>query len=191
MEEQSGPPEPAGPRIATQTQHSSGTFGDPMLRPVISNGKDALNLLFEAAQKESSATDNRQCNTDQANSVGLDSSTPQGSLAAAASTSPNHSTLYGAVPNPCVMSTNLSKDLLETWRAYRFVTTGWLSAEEAVTYVDLYEHFPHTIILCRFTDFCAQGFSRTWLPFHQFWTISTPDMKIITFLLFASRCYAA
>lgn len=59
------------------------------------------------------------------------------------------------------MSTNISTDVLETWKAYRFVTTGWLSAQEAVTYVDLYVCIPKSILslpMSPVADMCDQLF---------------------------------
>lgn len=138
-------PDPPVKDIAEGERRMSTQIGEPMLRTVISNGKDALDLLFEAAQKDSMTNHTVDgFSQENNNQVQVDDRSPQGSILAAGepSLSPAHSSLYGA-SIPCAMSTNLSKDLLETWRAYRFVTTGWLSPEEAVTYVDLYVYFFH------------------------------------------------
>lgn len=118
----------------------STNIGDSVLRKVVTNGKDALNLLFEAARKETSQRLDSQTDHTNTTESGFNREMQQPSTvsAVAASTaSPSRSTLYGTVPAPCAMSVNLSTDVVETWKAYRFVTTGWMSAQEAVTYVDL------------------------------------------------------
>lgn len=113
-------------------------ISDSMMRTVVSNGKDALNLLFEAARHDRDDIANQGAqSTEPAGASGPSPNQDPLQGAAATPTSPAHSTLYGAHPSPCVMSTNLSTELIETWKAYRFVRMGWFSAEEAITYVDL------------------------------------------------------
>lgn len=118
----------------------STNIGDSVLRKVVTNGKDALNLLFEAARKDTSqefCNDRVHSSTSELD-LDREMKQPSSLSAVAASTaSPSRSTLYGAIPAPCAMSVNLSNGVVDTWKAYRFVTTGWMSAQEAVTYVDL------------------------------------------------------
>lgn len=100
-----------------------------MIRTAVSNGNDALNLLFEAAHHESHTAGSQSL------AANVDDSTVTSSLGgetlrnATDRSSPNRS-------NPYAIS-ELPTDLIETWNAYRFVKMGWFSAEEAVTYVDL------------------------------------------------------
>lgn len=117
-------------------------ISDTMMRTVVSNGEDALNLLFEAARHDrndaAAANHNQRAGSNEHGEDASELSPMQDALAGiAASTSPAHSTLYGAHVNSYAMSTNLSDDLLSTWKAYRFVRMGWFSPEEAITYVDL------------------------------------------------------
>ena len=88
---------------------------------VVSNGNDALNLLFEAAQREE-----RDLNSGRG--AGVDPVSP---IVTMSPTSPAMSTRIDLLPE-------LSPELLETWNAYRFVRMGWLAAEEVVWLVDMY-----------------------------------------------------
>lgn len=98
----------------------SADLNDAMMTTVVSNGNDALNLLFEAAQQEERGVNGARVPvaTDQHDN---------------ATTSP--------LPSVADMSLNalpeLSSELIDTWNAYRFVRMGWLSAQEIVWYLDM------------------------------------------------------
>jgi len=79
-----------------------------VMKTVVSNGNDALNILFQAAGHEQ--------NRLQAENA-TDKTTPR--TAVSAETSPPGSDIY------------------KLWRSSRFVKMGWLSAEEVVAYIDL------------------------------------------------------
>ncbi|KAG9249747.1 C6 transcription factor [Emericellopsis atlantica] len=120
---------------------------DSMMRTVVSNDKDALDLLFQAAQREGDVQEAAYQNSmlgdprDVSNrnpTVAQGSGLSAGPGSVPTPLSPAHSLLYGSHAYSCTMSTNLSKDLVETWESYRFVRMGWFSAQEAVTYVDLF-----------------------------------------------------
>lgn len=108
-----------------------------MVRTVVSNGEDALNLLFEAAHHTHHDHGNKSTRSAEL-ALGDRRSPLQNALRGGATPiTPAHSTLYGKRPSACVMASGLPADLVETWTAYRFVRMGWFSVEEAVTYVDL------------------------------------------------------
>ena len=101
----------------------SADLNDTMMTTVVSNGNDALNLLFEAAQQEERGVHGtrRPSNIDQPTIEATTS--PLSSVANIYSSS---------LPE-------LSNELSDTWNAYRFVRMGWLSAEEIVWYIDMYD----------------------------------------------------
>lgn len=103
-------------------------LSDPVISTILSSGKDALNILFEAAahQEELAAT----AKVSNYSPLGTHQShnTP-GSLFSSGTTS--------AVSN-AVNSSHPSPDILKTWSYCRFVIAGWLSAEDAITYIDLF-----------------------------------------------------
>lgn len=117
---------PEAPSLLDSTHNRAATpvennLADTMMTTVVSNGNDALNLLFEAAQHEERGASSTR------GTIAAD----QASAAFAASpTSPTPSTSVHVLPE-------LPLDLLETWNAYRFVRMGWLSAEEVVWYLDM------------------------------------------------------
>jgi hypothetical protein len=93
-----------------------------MMTTVVSNGNDALNLLFEAAQREE--RDIRGAR--------VPSATDKAAIHA--TTSP----LSSSTNTHSASLPELSGELAETWNAYRFVRMGWLSAEEVVWYLEVY-----------------------------------------------------
>jgi hypothetical protein len=95
---------------------------DTMVTTVVSNGNDALNLLFEAAQREE-----RDVNSVRG-SASIDQASP---LLTLSPTSPSMGARANLLPD-------LSPEQLEVWNAYRFVRMGWLSAEEVVWLLNMY-----------------------------------------------------
>jgi hypothetical protein len=95
-------------------------LNDTMMATVVSNGNDALNLLFEAAQQEERGISGARVPviTDQ-----------------------HDDTTTSPLPSVTNLSSNslprLSSELTDTWNAYRFVRMGWLSAQEIVWYLDM------------------------------------------------------
>ncbi|KAH7065776.1 C6 transcription factor-like protein [Paraphoma chrysanthemicola] len=104
----------AGPGNAERT--------DSMVTAVVSNGNDALNLLFEAAQREE-----RDVNSVRGG-AGIDQASP---LLTLSPTSPSAKSRTNLLPV-------LSSEQLEIWNAYRFVRMGWLSAEEIVWLLNMF-----------------------------------------------------
>ena len=92
----------------------SANLNDAVMTTVVSNGNDTLNLLFEAAQREERGVNGVQV-------PGLaDTHSQQNPTGTSATSLPV-----------------LSRELTETWNAYRFVRMGWLSAEEIVWFLDM------------------------------------------------------
>lgn len=129
---------PDGPHQGGQPA-SSGLLADSVMRTVVSNGHDALNLLFEAANQEGQS-DGQSPSSRHPHGAGCTPLSSVGNLSAAACTS------SPAVSVPMSMNLtsgaaasdpNTASDVLEIWSAFRFVRMGWLSAQEAVTFVDL------------------------------------------------------
>lgn len=107
------------------------------MRTVVSNGHDALNLLFEAANQEGQS-DNQSPSSLYPHGAGRTPHSGIGNLSAAACTS----SPAGSVPvsmnvTPGATASDHKTEVLEVWSAFRFVRMGWLSAQEAVTFVDL------------------------------------------------------
>lgn len=127
-----------------QTQHVAGTHRSPptwadgssfrareegfpdlarsVMTTVVSNGNDALNLLFQAATGAhedctTPAEPQRQVNP------GSDSGLGSGSRVRVDSQS---------LPTP-----SLSEDVVKLWKSSKFVRMGWLSPQECITYLDL------------------------------------------------------
>lgn len=110
---------------------------DSVMRTVVSNGHDALNLLFQAANQEGQS-DSQSPGSRHPHGACRTPQSTIGNLSAAACTS----SPAGAVPVSMNLasgatSSDHNTDVLEMWSAFRFVRMGWLSAQEAVTFVDL------------------------------------------------------
>ncbi|KAK9571622.1 hypothetical protein V6Z79_001695 [Aspergillus fumigatus] len=109
-----------------------------VLREKVTSGKEALNILFEAAVQQDQAPIVSGTETDK---------TPQ--QPSLASTS---------LKIDCISET----DVLKIWSGCRFVKMGWFTAREALLYVDLFFHnmAPLSPIL---TDFFASHHTHYWL----------------------------
>lgn len=94
----------------------SADLNDTVMTTVVSNGNDALNLLFEAAQREERVVNGVRVSA----SVNSHIEPPSTNISS------------GSLPE-------LSFELTETWNAYRFVRMGWLSAEEIVWFLEMYD----------------------------------------------------
>lgn len=101
----------------------TGDLNGTLMRTLVSNGNDALKLLFQAALENRNGDSPAELSTiNTAPQTVIDLSTPKKapSVAAKASELP--------VPSP---------KTLRMWNAFRFTKMGWFSSEEAVTYMDL------------------------------------------------------
>jgi Fungal Zn(2)-Cys(6) binuclear cluster domain len=106
---------PPGPKHGKQI-----SLDDSVMRTVVSRGNEALDILFEAAAHQERA------NAGNAHS-GPFTSLPRSQSSSAAS-----------IQNHAVTLSSATAATLELWAACRFVSQGWLSAQEAVTYIDLF-----------------------------------------------------
>ena len=95
-----------------------------MVQTVVSSSKDALGLLFKAAEQQETDSDEQADNPPAARAYD--------SPASALTSNVNVS----MIP-PSTLS-RPSKAVVELWNQHRFVRQGWFSAVEAVTYVDLF-----------------------------------------------------
>lgn len=112
------------PRLDPQQQPSPAStsgLASSVMRTVVSSGNDALNILFEAASAERNP---RIPALDSTNERFVD----EGSIRSPA-TSPVV-TLPRDLPQ-------VRPETLRIWSSCRFVTMGWLTARDAITYIDL------------------------------------------------------
>ena len=97
-------------------------FARSVMQTVVSNGNDALNLLFQAAGRSgdvefpSDFSPQAEANNQSATHV--------------------QASLFGSNNQPIAISPS-APDVYRLWRSFRFVKEGWVSAEEVVTFVDL------------------------------------------------------
>lgn len=187
-------PSQMSPSAATST---SGGLGSSMMRTVVSSGNDALNLLFEAAHHHSreggddlmmvikgdAEEVHRRTRVDYSQSLPQHGTRgyggfhrnrgPSAGAARSIGTSP-------AAPPPVTISSS-SKEILEVWQSYRFVKLGWLTAQEALSYVDLWVYRfslrlkPMFMLTRRLTDS-----SKISLLCHQFLVIFTLNIGTTT-----------
>jgi len=93
---------------------------DSVMRTVVSRGNEALDILFEAAaHQERNSASNAQSG--------------QSTILPQPQTSP-----IAAIRKQAVTLSSASANVLELWSSCRFVCQGWLSAQEAITYIDLF-----------------------------------------------------
>ncbi|KAF5539403.1 ARO80-positive transcription regulator of ARO9 ARO10 [Fusarium mexicanum] len=107
---------------------STGPAGE-ITTTLVSNGNDALRLLYQPAikqaNKEGTSPSNQGPTTRHTLHRGAETSSP-GTTASVMTSRPNH-----------IFPVSLSP--LTVWRAFRFVRMGWFTAEEAVNYIDLFQ----------------------------------------------------
>jgi hypothetical protein len=110
---------PRGPSSPSQP----GGLADSVMRTVVSNSNDALNLLFEAANHAEHGPLRTETRPDfQPSTNGRSDAPPSGS----------------GSRGEIVALSKASPETLRAWNACRFVQIGWFSAQEAVTYIDLF-----------------------------------------------------
>ena len=114
------------------TQHSPtatrSALEDSVMRTTISSGNDALNILFEAAAAQEARADSVRDP-----SVSLEDNPMEVAMV--------QRTLPSVLDPRKVLTVGLtraSSETLRLWTACRFVRQGWMTAEEAVTYVDMF-----------------------------------------------------
>ena len=109
--------------MSSSPSQPKASLDDSVMRTVVSGGNDALNILFEAAaHQEKKAGTNSQ-------------SAVPGRNPSQGEPLPNSSRTHSGQPEPL---SSAAPAIFELWGACRFVTQGWMSAQEATTYIDLF-----------------------------------------------------
>lgn len=95
-------------------------LADTVMRTLVSNGNDALRLLFRAAEQREAESPQHPTSASHVSQQDF--------------TSPRNVPSIATEP---VQRSQATTEVLEVWDAFRFVKMGWFTAEEAVTYMDL------------------------------------------------------
>lgn len=104
------------------------------MRTIVASSNDALGLLFKAVEQPNSSDDQDDLHQDQYNLNFNGGNTEQTNRE-----SIQHSTPYSTTSDPSTLGhlSLVPHEVLQLWNRCRFVKQGWLSAREAVTFVDL------------------------------------------------------
>lgn len=102
----------AAENLQAQDGSDESPLTDPVMSTIFTRPSDALNVLFDAAQVPGG-----ELTSEQAPATNLVSES--GQVAVSALSQP-------------------SEEVLDLWDKCRFVRQGWFTAQEAVTYLDLY-----------------------------------------------------
>lgn len=115
---------------------------DNVIHTLVSKPNDALALLFEAAeQQDPSALNSRRQSLEPSHNLRRNHDTSLASGEAGSIPAGHTNTIPTprlAVTSPAQTVPDPSSDMIELWKTYRFVREGWLTAREAVLYVDLF-----------------------------------------------------
>jgi hypothetical protein len=111
------------PRPSNRHRPSTSTIDRDVMDTVVSSSKDALGILFKAAEHQDTSEDS---------SVVEENAVPPYQ-----NDSPGSTLLYAPVPLPPSALSKPAQSTLDVWDAFRFVRQGWFTAREAVTYIDL------------------------------------------------------
>lgn len=126
------------------TQPLPTEISNSMVRTAVSNGNEAMNLLFEAAQH---GVDETIANQSIASTEPMRLSTtspvqnPPSTANPTISSAMDNDGVGASFPSTADASATQQSDTaaaIGAWNAYRFVRMGWVSAEEAMMYVDLF-----------------------------------------------------
>jgi len=133
-----------------QRRRQSTILSDQVVRTAVSKPTDALDLLFDAARASAEGNDAsvRQTRPDDSQGGnGDDGRVTQATRTKAFVPGMNSNNEFAVLDTPetaipiTPAVSNLSfpaDDVLDVWGKSRFVIQGWFTAQEAVTYVDLY-----------------------------------------------------
>ena len=136
---------------------------DRVVHTAVRNQNDALNLLFDAAVYEKIPTQSNTAGGQDDGIVGREQAADDNT------TSEGGETIFLSVDSPykwCMLRHPLSRpsqQVLDVWKACPFVRQKWLTAQEAVTYVDLF--FDHMAPMSPILDdyFCDHADQRSLL----------------------------
>jgi hypothetical protein len=118
-------------RLGAPARSQINNLPNSVMRTVVSSGSDALNLLFEVAHQQAGEEEGHtpQMAIDGTNAV-VGSLYDENSTAMSSATAPSRTSRPNVLPNAL-------SDAIHVWNACRFVKMGWLSAEEAIMFIDL------------------------------------------------------
>ncbi len=154
--------------VTTQVTAPTANLSDSVIRNVVSSDNNALNILFEAAAHQE----------DLAGNARISISPPTGPVPAY-DTPGSVLSLGTAAASRVVKLSKPSHEVLKLWNHSRFVMTGWLSAEEAVTFVDLF--FKNLCPLSPIVTDYYQNYD------HHFQLITQEPLLTSTILMISSR----
>lgn len=124
------------------TSSSRRNLTDNVIHTLVSKPNDALALLFEAAERsDPSALNSRRQSLEPSRNLRRNIDDPLADNVAGRNPTGHTSgipTPRSAVMSPAQAVPDPSGEMIELWKTYRFVREGWLTAREAVLYVDLY-----------------------------------------------------
>ncbi|KPM35711.1 hypothetical protein AK830_g10868 [Neonectria ditissima] len=118
-------PAPSGPASGVV---GNGDLAGSVMRTLVSNGNDAMRLLFQAAAEHAPAEGETPSNAP--------STSRTVASAVPVTTSPEN--IPTMESSGSIHFSPISYDVLKVWRAFRFTKMGWFTAEETVMYVDLF-----------------------------------------------------
>lgn len=114
-----------------------------VMRAVVCNGNDPLNILFEAATEHDEMLEDGSRSLEDSSSHLQQTEPPTGVISGDPSSATFSSVEFSNVASIAGLS-SVDADTLSIWNSSRFVKMGLLSAEQAVTYVDAYVYL-HTL----------------------------------------------
>lgn len=119
---------------AGQANHDS-SLTERVISSILTRPSDALDVLFDAVRPDKSQPSDRDTATSSSINGGQDRLTPH------TSTCDNNAPFNNILESGLFSVSCLSRaddDVLDWWDKCRFVRQGWFTAQEAVTYLDLY-----------------------------------------------------
>ncbi|KAH6703103.1 C6 transcription factor [Leptodontidium sp. MPI-SDFR-AT-0119] len=138
------PNHPSQADNTSSRSHNSNTrrnLTDNVIHTLVSKPNDALALLFDAGRQDPSAINTRNQSPEEEpqmqgnfRTYGTDRDAGN-SVAGLTNTLP---TPRSAATSPASTIPESSREMIEMWKKYRFVREGWLTAREAIMYVDLF-----------------------------------------------------
>lgn len=140
-----------------------------VIRTVVSTGNDALNILFEAAAHQE----------DLASNAGVRISSPSGPVPGYDTPGSTLSLGAAAKASRVVKLSKPNPEVLQVWNRSRFVMAGWLSAEEALTFIDLF-----FINMCPLSPIVTNYYQN---HDHHFQLITQEPLLASTLLMISSR----
>ena len=127
------PPEGSGSEWLTSSLHSNSSFSDRVMTSLVKGSNDALDVLSEVAGVLHNAATSEPAMEPLPNQPS-DSSQPDLPVAVPANERPD---CHSRVGFHILALSEPTDATLDMWDKCRFVRQGWLTSQEAVTYVDV------------------------------------------------------